>query len=165
VPTAASSPSGQPGSLDRSEAAAAAAPVIGISATPNGYALIDRTGLVTAYTTSGEASRTTLYQGERLNPGEQLTSDNGRYVLVMQGDGNLVEYDAGHPVWASGTNVPSSDFEAQADGNFVIYAPGHVAVWATGTNHSGSVLTIQDDRNIVIYAPGHIAVWASNTGV
>ena len=64
-----------------------------------------------------------------------------------------MEYDAGHPAWASGTSIAGSDFGALAGGNFVIYASGHVAVWATGTNRSGSVLTIQDDRRIVIYAP------------
>jgi hypothetical protein len=141
--------------------------VVGLARTGPGYALVDRTGRVTAFTTNGQGPRNVLYPGERLNPGEQLTSPNGRYVLVMQGDGNLVEYDAGKPVWASNTNGhPGSDFEAQSDGNFVVYAPGHVAVWASSTGgRAGSVLTIQDDRNVVIYAPGNVAVWATNTGI
>lgn len=118
------------------------------------------TGTITSATTPNA-----LYTGERLNPGEQLTSPNARYALVMQGDGNLVEYDAGTPVWASNTaGHPGSDFEAQPDGNFVVYAPGHVAVWESNTNgRIGSVLKIQDDRNVVIYAPGNIATWTSNT--
>jgi hypothetical protein len=141
--------------------------VVGLARTGPGYALVERTGRVTAFTTNGQAPRNVLYPGERLNPGEQLTSPNGRYVLVMQGDGNLVEYDAGTPVWASNTaGHPGSDFEAQSDGNFVVYAPGHVPIWASNTSgRTGNVLTVQDDRNVVIYAPGNIAVWASNTAV
>ena len=85
----------------------------------------------------------------------------------MQGDGNLVEYDAGRPVWASNTaGRPGSVLEAQADGNFVVYAPGHVPVWSSNTaGRSGSVLRVQDDRNVVVYAPGNVPVWASGTGV
>ena len=83
----------------------------------------------------------------------------------MQSDGNLVEYDAGRPVWASGTNGHAgSDFEAQSDGNFVVYAQEHVAVWASGTGgRPGSVLRIQDDRNLVIYAPGNASIWSSHS--
>ena len=140
--------------------------VVGIAATPSGYAVIDRTGLVTVFSTNGsEAPRNTLYPGERLNPGEALTSPNGRYTLVMQSDGNLVEFDADIPVWASNTRIPGSDFEAQAVGNFVVYAPGHIAVWASGTSHPDIVMILQDDRNIVIYTPGNVAVWTSNTAI
>ncbi|ROP30453.1 NBR1-Ig-like domain-containing protein [Couchioplanes caeruleus] len=148
-------------------AAGSGASMVGVARTGPGYALVDRAGRVTAFATSGTAPRSVLYPGERLHPGEQLTSGNGRYVLVMQGDGNLVEYDAGRPVWASGTNGRSGAvLEAQQDGNFVVYAPGHVAVWSTGTSgRPGSVLRIQDDRNVVVYAPGNLAAWASQTGV
>jgi hypothetical protein len=128
------------------------------------------TGTITSASASvpiaiGQAPRGVLYPGERLNPGDQLTSPNGRYALVMQGDGNLLEYDEGTPVWTSNTAGHSgSDFEAQSDGNFVVYAPGHASVWASNTaGHAGSVLKIQDDRNIVIYAPGNVAVWESHT--
>ncbi len=105
-----------------------------------------------------------LYPESRLNPGDELVSDNGDYTLVMQHDGDLVEYDAsGVPVWSSHTNVPGSDLEAQDDGNFVIYAPGHIAVWATGTSYRNSVLALNDDGNIVVNAPGDIVAWSSNT--
>lgn len=103
----------------------------------------------------------TLYPGRQLDPGSQLSSADGRYTLVMQTDGNLVEYVADQPVWASGTYDPGSVLQAQADGNVVIYGPGHVAVWATNTDQPGSVLVVQDDGNIVVYAPGHTAVWAT----
>lgn len=105
-----------------------------------------------------------LYPESRLNPGDELVSDNGEYTLVMQQDGDLVEYDAyAVPVWSSHTDVPGSDLEAQDDGNFVIYAPGHIAVWATGTFYRNSVLALNDDGNIVVNAPGDIVAWSSNT--
>ena len=108
-----------------------------------------------------------LDSGERLAAGERLVSADGRYVLTMQGDGNLVEYDAGRAVWASGTNGRSGAIlEAQGDGNFVIYAPGHIAVWSTGTSgRPGSVLRLQDDRNVIVYAPGNAAIWSSHSGL
>ena len=145
-------------------AAGSPRPIVAIARTATGYALADQGGAVSAFTTPGSpAPRNTLYPGERLQAGEQLTSPNGRYILVMQADGNLVEYDSGRPVWASGTSDANSTFEAQADGNFVIYAPGHVARWATNTNQANSIMVIQDDRNVVIYAPGNVAVWATGT--
>jgi hypothetical protein len=105
-----------------------------------------------------------LYPESRLNPGDELASDNGQYTLIMQADGNLVEYGAsGVPVWSSHTGVPGSDLEAQDDGNFVVYAPGHIAVWATGTSYPNSVLALDDNGNIVVNAPGDIVAWSSNT--
>jgi hypothetical protein len=142
-------------------AGGAARPVVGIAGTAGGYALVDRAGQTTFFTAGAPVTRSTLHAGERLQPGERLTSGNGRYALVMQDDGNLVEYDGGTAVWASGTFAAGSTFEAQSDGNFVVYAPGHVARWATGTNRAGSVLVIQDDRNVVVYGPGNQPVWGN----
>ncbi len=46
----------------------------------------------------------TLKAGTTLVPGDQVTSNNGQFRLVMQGDGNLVEYGIGNVVlWSSGT--------------------------------------------------------------
>lgn len=110
------------------------------------------------------SGRNTLHPGEKLLPGQALTSKNGRYTLVMQEDGNLVEYEDGRKVWASDTFWRGSTFEAQSDGNFVIYGPGHVARWATETYVSDSWMILQDDRNVVIVAHGK-PVWATDTNV
>jgi len=107
-----------------------------------------------------------LNGGQQLNPGDNLVSSSGLFLLSMQSDGNLVLYAPGHiAIWASHTAGHSgSVLQMQGDGNLVIYAPGHVAIWATGTqNHPGSVLQMQDDANAVLYAPGHVAIWATNT--
>lgn len=145
--------------------ASAPRPIVGISAAPGGYGLADQAGQSTFITSGARANRTTLYPGERLDRGQRLTSANGRYMLVMQGDGNLVEYDGGTPVWASNTMRAGSSVGVQGDGNVVVYAPGHVAVWATGSNRPGSVLTLQDDRNLVVYAPGNQPAWSNSLGI
>jgi RTX calcium-binding nonapeptide repeat (4 copies) len=112
---------------------------------------------------SAEAGSYRLWAGETLRPGEQLVSPNRAYRLVMQEDGNLVQYGAiGQAVWSSRTHRSGSALEMQADGNAVVYAPGHVAVWESKTVGSRAhTIEVQDDRNLVMYAPGHEAVWST----
>jgi hypothetical protein len=107
-----------------------------------------------------------LDPGERLTAGERLVSADGRYVLTMQDDGNLVEYAPGNvAVWAAGTDQPTSEARLQPDGNLVVIAPGDVPVWSTHTNGSaGSTLELQSDGNVVVYAPGHLVRWSSDSG-
>ncbi len=104
-----------------------------------------------------------LNAGDRLTPGQSVTSNNGRYNFFMQHDGNLVLYKhTGRPLWATGTDGrPISEALMQNDGNFVLYSPGG-PVWATGTDEAGSYLLVQDDGNVVIYGPRG-AKWATNT--
>ncbi|KAJ1470799.1 hypothetical protein T484DRAFT_1846491 [Baffinella frigidus] len=45
-----------------------------------------------------------LSGGELLDQGTSLASDNGKYKLFMQTDGNLVYYEGDTAIWASGTN-------------------------------------------------------------
>ena len=45
-----------------------------------------------------------LRAGESLGIDQKLTSSNGKYSLIMQGDGNLVLYAPSRPVWATRTN-------------------------------------------------------------
>ncbi|PZE64327.1 hypothetical protein DEI83_12375 [Curtobacterium sp. MCBD17_021] len=63
-------------------------------------------GLV-AVATPAHAATTytgTVPAGTTLRAGDQVTSGNGQFRLVMQGDGNLVEYGIGNVVlWASNT--------------------------------------------------------------
>ena len=102
---------------------------------------------------------------EQLTAGESRTSDNGRYRLAMQADGNLVLYrtDDNAPLWASQTaGRGGTRAVLQGDGNLVIYGDGD-AVWASQTaGHPGATLTVQDDGNVVISAGG-TALWATET--
>jgi hypothetical protein len=104
-----------------------------------------------------------LSAGEQLGTNARLVSPNGQFVLVMQADGNLVEYAPGNrAVWSTGTNRAGSIVRMQTDGNLVVVAPGNISVWWTGTNgNPNAALELQDDGNAVVYGAGHVARWFS----
>lgn len=106
----------------------------------------------------------TLNEGQKLGPGQSITSNNGAYTLTLQDDGNLVLAEYGTPVWATGTNGNTPDrAEVQSDGNFVLYASGGKPIWHSDTKGKKDVrLVLQDDRNLVLYSGGSPA-WASGT--
>ena len=63
----------------------------------------------------------TLTEGQKLEKGGSLTSNNGAYTLTLQDDGNLVLAARGQAVWATGTNgLDVVRAEVQTDGNFVL---------------------------------------------
>lgn len=105
----------------------------------------------------------TLGEGQLLQRGESLVSNNGAYTLTLQEDGNLVLAADGTPVWATATDGQDVvRAELQTDGNFVLYTPER-PVWHSDTVGSKSVrLVLQDDRNLVLYAADGPA-WATAT--
>jgi pimeloyl-ACP methyl ester carboxylesterase len=108
-----------------------------------------------------------MQSGEILNPGLSIASANGRYHFIYQGDGNLVLYDGGTPLWASGTDGrPVGVCIMQADGNLVMYARNGQPIWSSDTwQHPGSRLVVQNDGNVVIYSPDGTPVWSTNTWI
>jgi hypothetical protein len=72
-------------------------PTAAPTAAPTNSPTTSLTNAPTAYT--GD----TLSQGASLTANKQLTSASGKYVLIMQGDGNLVVYVEGKAIWNSGT--------------------------------------------------------------
>jgi hypothetical protein len=133
--------------------------------------LSSRWHLTTPETTSpaipiGPAAQGDAMQpGEVLNPDQSIGSTDGRYTLVYQGDGNLVLYGPGGPLWASGTaGRPTGVCIMQGDGNLVIYRHGPQPIWASNTPQApGSRLVVQNDGNAVIYRPDGTPLWATNT--
>ena len=109
----------------------------------------------------------TLQSGQTLFAGQNLKSSDGRFLLAMQGDGNLVLYAPGSRVlWASNTaGRAGARVVMQGDGNLVIYDNANGARWASNTDGRGPVrLVVQDDGNTVLYT-NSTAVWATNTSV
>jgi LysM repeat protein len=104
-----------------------------------------------------------LQNGEKLEVGQSLTSQNGAYKLTLQDDGNLVLYSGDESVWSTGTNGQKVvRAEVQKDGNFVLYTADD-AVWASQTKGAKDVrLILQDDRNLVLYGFDGSA-WSSET--
>ncbi|BBY44613.1 LysM peptidoglycan-binding domain-containing protein [Mycolicibacterium celeriflavum] len=105
----------------------------------------------------------TLSEGQKLERGGSLTSNNGAYTLTLQDDGNLVLAARGEAVWATGTNGQNVvRAEVQTDGNFVLYTSDK-PVWHTDTKGKKDVkLVLQDDRNLVLYAADGPA-WSTKT--
>ena len=106
-----------------------------------------------------------LTAGDTLEPGQSLVSPKGKFRLVLQPDGNLVEIKAGKgPVWASGTRGDNR-VTLDASGDLVVHrassedASAGKTQWSTKTDVPGARLVIQDDGNLVLYA-GTIAVWS-----
>lgn len=107
----------------------------------------------------------TLTSGQVLEQNQFIVSPGGRYVLVMQGDGNLVMYSGTSAVWASGTGGnPGAFLGIQDDGNIVIYkSDRRTPLWATSTASDTTRLVMQDDGNLVAYNNNFVARWASST--
>lgn len=113
------------------------------------------------------------YSGSRLPSGANLSANglnnlitnNGAYMLIVQNDGNLVLYFNGVAKWSSGTvgSGSNNSLIMQGDGNLVLYSSSGKVLWASGTKGSGNYLQIQDDGNLVIYNSSNTSLWATNT--
>ena len=92
---------------------------------------------------------------------QAILSDNNQYRLVLQGDGNLVQYGPRGAIWATGANR-GSYLVQQGDGKLVLYDYKGTAIWgspvwiANGTN---SRTIQQGDGNLVTY-DGYRPIWA-----
>jgi hypothetical protein len=109
-----------------------------------------------------------MQPGEGLNPDQSISSMNGQYTFVYQGDGNLVLYRNrdGKSLWGSTNTWGKTDGVCimQGDGNLVIYDSNSNRIWASETwQHPRSRLVVQDDGNVVMYSPNGTPVWATNT--
>ena len=111
----------------------------------------------------GQAGPNTLEPGERLYPGQYKQSNDHRFSLHYQWDGNLVLYGPNGAYWATMVGHNPGYVEMQHDGNVVVYDSQGAAQWATMSFHAGAHLVLQDDGNMLVYAGG-MAVWATNTG-
>lgn len=123
-------------------------------------------GNVVLYRASGGAAwftgwdRTSLFPGDSITRGQQITSADGRYHLILQDDGNVVTYQGGRSLFYSGS-YGADRLSLQADGNLVAYAGGR-PVWDAGTWREGRLrLDVQDDGNAVLYRGNGSPAWYS----
>lgn len=110
-----------------------------------------------------------LQPGAQLAAGDSLRSSDGRYVLSMQRDGNLVLYGPdGRALFDTRSRGAANGevFAMGSDGNAVLWGPdgrgGGRPVWSTGTNRPGASLKMQNDGNLVVYS-GTTPLWWTNT--
>jgi len=107
-----------------------------------------------------------LTANQQLAVNQSTLSCDGRFTLILQGDGNLVLYEGSTPLWASNTaGKASAKAILQGDGNFVIYDGSGSPLWASNTaGNSGAHLTVQNDGNTVIFSSGGATLWSTGTG-
>jgi hypothetical protein len=101
-----------------------------------------------------------------------LRSDDGRFYLWLQADGNLVLYQAATSTTPSivlwkVVNKNGTRLIMQADGNLVLYNARQQAVW-DAQSYQGpdrtATLILQNDGNLVLYRDSDGAViWSTNT--
>ncbi|WP_216838948.1 hypothetical protein [Caulobacter sp. S45] len=102
--------------------------------------------------------------GQGLLRNQTMWSQDGRYELVLQGDGNLVLYGPSGALWSSATSGTQAAYLVmQGDGNLVLYDVQSKALWSSQTSgNAGAYLALQTDGNLVVYSASNAAVW--NTG-
>jgi hypothetical protein len=99
----------------------------------------------------------------KILPGASIRSENGRFHLVYQADGNLVLSDgrSGTAFWATDTGgTRPGQTVMQADGDFVMFDDGGVVRWASGTaGNPGAYVSVQDDGSLVIVRTDGQTIW------
>jgi len=156
-----------------------------------GESAIWASGTNNVFTEAEVAQSAVLRAEEMLRRWDTKYSQNRKYALLLQEDGNVVLYkdyrgqvngrSTGTALWATGTSGQDVDaFKMQDDGNLVAYRRGNRPTWSSQTSGKGggrsTVLMVQNDGNVVIYKrleptrPGNIQlyrgadpIWATQT--
>jgi hypothetical protein len=104
----------------------------------------------------------------QLSPDQEIWSCDGRFLLTMQTDNNLVIYENGvSALWSSDTYGTGAVLASLEDsGDFVLTNSNGAVIWDTMTTSGGcgTYLVMQTDGNVVIFDAGGAVLWASNTG-
>lgn len=112
------------------------------------------------------AHATVIPPNTRLSMGQTVTSENGKYILVMQADGNLVLYRNDGAVRFATYRFGNNFAAMQGDGNFVVYNSNIPPLWLWHTvtwGNPGAFLNVQNDGNLVVYSSSIVPLW--NIGV
>jgi len=117
-----------------------------------------------------------MWASEALTTNQGVSSCDGRFHLVMQGDGNLVLYQdvpmqgSMTALWATNTWGTTGQLaELNFSGQLVLYDASNTLLYqSTPESHGGAYMVVQNDGNLVIYQPqppyGTPAVWSTGTG-
>ncbi len=108
-----------------------------------------------------------LNNGQVMLENQYIESPNGIYALALRPDGNLVLFGFGAAIWDSSTNqTDASCLKMQGDGNLVLYNAKGIALWSTKTDGNGfSMPQVQSDGNFIMHRNSDYATtWSTNTG-
>lgn len=120
------------------------------------------------YTPFQSSGSLLLPPNQTMSPGQYLMSENGRFRLVLQADGNLVITEGAATIWSADSNQAYSKTlqrKKMREGlHFVIsnsgflYDPSRRRLWIAESTHStdkslwyNACMVIQNDGNLVIY--------------
>lgn len=106
-----------------------------------------------------------LTKSQTLGQGGSMRSCDGRFVLAMQTDGNLVLYMGAKVLWQTNTRR-GVRFTMQDDGNVVLYDGADNPLWNAGTQgHPDAYVALQNDGNLVVYGPSKEVLWNAGTNI
>ncbi len=117
---------------------------------------------------AGEGRCGTIYTGTYMNEGHWLGSCNGKFIAIMQMDGNFVVYNnTSQANFSARTNRDTPNFAVlQQDGNFVVYDNRWTPLWASNTAGMGvKKMVMQDDGNLVLQKADGQPVWSTLGGM
>jgi hypothetical protein len=125
-------------------------------------------GPTTALPQTPSAPCDQVLPGEGMVAGQTFGTCDGRYMLTLQGDGNLVlrdEQESGRAIWATNTSGTDGYVAVfQTDGNLVLYGHYQNPLWSAHTGGKGGArLDFQGDGNVVLYDQSAKAVWSTGT--
>lgn len=105
-------------------------------------------------------------QNQVMTSNQYIASFNTKHVLIMQPDGNLVQYGDGFRVlWHTGTHGNFGAYAVfQSDGNLVVYASNGRPLWASGVRPGADRVVLQEDGHLVTYAVSR-PLWATGVTV
>jgi len=111
------------------------------------------------------STNTGMSDGSKLLPGQYLLSPDGQTSLNLMGNGDLVEYQNYLPVWSNNINISNVGYLIlQTDGNLVEYNTSGVAVWNANTaGNSGDSLSLLTNGDIVLNSASGSTLWSTNT--
>lgn len=103
-----------------------------------------------------------LNKGESLSKGETLISENDRFTLELQLDGDLALKFGLLPVlWTTGTSNQGERLVMQNDGKLVLLDKNNRVLFST--SKAGKYLQIKNDGNLVLLDDLNEIVWSTNT--
>jgi outer membrane protein assembly factor BamB len=129
---------------------------------PGAYLLLTNGGQLEVVSAAGAVlwGPGILAPSSRLRAGQSVVSANRVFRLVMQSDGNLVEYDGTTAVWATSTNPSGSYASMQDDGNLAVYTSGGAPLWASNTaGNAGAYLVLTNGGQLELLAQSGGVLW------
>ncbi|ATQ43215.1 hypothetical protein [Caulobacter mirabilis] len=115
------------------------------------------------------ATGSIMRPGQVLHPGDELWSDDNRFILRLEHQGNLVLYRnlsgvGRRSLWDSDTHGRLVEVcILYDDGNLVLAGPNDELVWNSGSHAPGGYLEVGSDGNLVIWNAQGQAAWHTDT--